>query len=298
MSVFPLFCRFVIGMSVCLFVFQTSLASAETILSGKVLATVMRAEPMPFNAIIDEIYVKPGDAVKRNMPLLRFHLQSEAERLLQKEITLGANTEDLRGKILELEREQARMQAQYNKSKQLVATGLGSRQALIRQGNEVQAIAERIVLLRKTIKKAEDTFARRLKELEKYYTVPLEDGMPLPDSPLILPSPLDGYVLSVEGVFPGTMVSAGASPVIVGPLDPMMIQVPVYEGEIKDIHVGDTSQVEIPSLNNKKFVAKVSEISWVSSDMSVAQPSYFTVKMMLPNPTLELKPGFKAVVRF
>ncbi|MCR5814748.1 MAG: efflux RND transporter periplasmic adaptor subunit [Desulfovibrio sp.] len=272
--------------------------AAETILTGKVLSTVMRTEPMPFHAIIDEICVKPGDAVKKGDPLLRFHLQSEAERVLQKEITRGSDTEDLRGKILELEREQARMEAQCKKSRQLVASGLGSRQALTRQENEVSAIIERIGLLRKTIKKAEDTFAARLKELEKFYQVPLTEGMILPESGLIIPSPIDGYVLSVASIFPGSLLPQGAEPVVVGPLDPMLIQVPVYEGELSDIAEGKTARVEIPSLGNKKFEAKVTEISWVSNDMNVDKPSYFTVKLMIPNPKFELKPGFKAVVRF
>ena len=272
--------------------------AAETILTGKILCTVMRSEPMPFHAIIDEICVKPGDAVKKGQALLRFHLQSEAERVLQKEITRGSDTEELRGKILELEREQARMEAQCKKNRQLVASGLGSRQALARLENEVSAIVERIGLLRKTIKKAEETFAARLKELEKFYRVPLTEGMVLPESGLIIPSPIDGYVLSVASIFPGSLLPQGAEPVVVGPLDPMLIQVPVYEGELSDIAEGKTVKVEIPSLGNKQFEAKVTEISWVSNDMNVDKPSYFTVKLMIPNPRFELKPGFKAVVRF
>ena len=272
--------------------------SAETILTGKVLATVMRAEPLPFNAIIDEVCVKPGDAVKKNQPLLRFHLQSEAERILQKEITLGSNTEELRGKILDLEREQGRLEALYNKNRHLVSSGLGSRQAVVRQEKELKSLAERASLLRKTIQKAQLTFAERLRELERYYNVPLTEGSILPSGSLILPSPLDGYVLSVQSIFPGSLLNQGATPIVVGPLDPMLIQVPVYEGELKDIREGAVAKVEIPSLGNKRFEAKVAEISWVSNDMNVAQPSYFTIKLMLPNPKLELKPGFKAVVRF
>ena len=291
--------HFLAGLLALAFLVLTSPAhAAETILTGKVLSTVMRTEPMPFHAIIDEICVKPGDAVKKGAPLLRFHLQSEAERVLQKEITRGSDTEDLRGKILELEREQARMEAQCKKNRQLVASGLGSRQALARQEKEVDAIIERIALLRKTIKKAEDTFAARLKELEKFYRVPLTEGMELPESSLIIPSPIDGYVLSVASIFPGSLLPQGAQPIVVGPLDPMLIQVPVYEGELSDISEGKTARVEIPSLGNKKFEAKVTEISWVSNDMNVDKPSYFTVKLMIPNPKFELKPGFKAVVRF
>ena len=32
--------------------------------------------------------------------------------------------------------------------------------------------------------------------------------------------------------------------------------------------------------------------------MDVAQPSYYTVELTVPNSRLELKPGFKALVRF
>ena len=56
--------------------------------------------------------------------------------------------------------------------------------------------------------------------------------------------------------------------------------------------------MEIPSLGNRKFTGTVNEISWVSNDMSVGSPSYYTVELTVPNPDLELKPGFKAVVRF
>ncbi|MBQ7608162.1 MAG: efflux RND transporter periplasmic adaptor subunit [Desulfovibrionaceae bacterium] len=272
--------------------------AAETILTGKVMTTVMRAEPLPFHAIIEKVCVRPGEAVKKGTPLLRFHLQSEAGRILQQEITRGSDTEELRGKILELEREQARLEALCKKNRHLVASGLGSRQALVRQESEVEAIKERIGLLRSIKRKAELTFSARLKELEKFYHVPLREGMILPDTDLILPSPIDGYVLSIGSIFPGSLVPQGAQPVQVGPLDPMMIQVPVYEGELGDVSEGKTAQVEIPSLGNKKFQAKVTEISWVSTDMNVDKPSYFTVKLMVPNPKFELKPGFKAVVRF
>ncbi|MBO4369490.1 MAG: hypothetical protein J5803_05270, partial [Desulfovibrio sp.] len=180
--------------------FPPALVSAEdneTILTGKVLSTVMRSEPMPFHAVVDEVCVKPGDPVRKGMPLLRFHLQGEAARMLQKELTRGSDTEELRSKILELEREQARLEAQCKKNRQLVSSGLGSRQALLRQENEVKALVERIGLLRKTIQKAEESFRGRLAELESYFGVPLKEGMLLPDTSLLLPAPIDGYVLSV-----------------------------------------------------------------------------------------------------
>ena len=72
----------------------------------------------------------------------------------------------------------------------------------------------------------------------------------------------------------------------------------VLRADNQGISEGENVNVEIPSLGNKVFPGKVNEISWVSNDMSVSNPSYYTVEITVPNPDLELKPGFKAVVRF
>jgi len=162
----------------------------------------------------------------------------------------------------------------------------------------VHSLQRRIELLRTTIQKSERNFSARLDELSGYFGTPLKEGEQLP-AELTLTSPIDGYVLSLDSTLnPGTLLAAGSAPIRVGRLDPVLIQVPVYEAEISGIKEGDAVEVEIPSLNNKKFSGKVNEISWVSTDMSVSNPSYYTVELTVPNPNLELKPGFKAVVRF
>lgn len=269
-----------------------------TIVTGKVMATVTRAPRLPFNAIVDKILVRPGDAIAENAPLMRYHLQDEAGRLLQQEVTQGAGTEDLKSQALTLERTLAETIAQRNKASQLSASGLGSRQALKRLEGDVKSLQTRLALMQDSIAKSERSFESRLKELEYHFGQPIAEGQHLPES-LVLRSPINGYVLSLEGgLNPGVELAEGSSPILVGQLDPVLIQVPVYEGELSSIKLGDTAEVDIPSLKNKKFTAKVSEISWVSTDMNVANPSYYTVELTVPNPGFELKPGFKAVVRF
>lgn len=275
-----------------------SIGAGATILTGKVVTTVTRAVPVPFNAVVDEVLVKPGEAIAKGAPLMRYHLQEEAERVLQREVTTGAATEDLRGQVLDLERKLAETSAQRNKARQLAASGLGSAQASSRLEDDVHSLKRRIELLRVTIQKSEQNFAARLEELSGYFGTPIKEGERLPAS-LTLTSPIDGYVLSLDATLnPGSLLAAGTTPVRVGRLDPVLIQVPVYEAEISGIKAGDSVEVEIPSLNNKKFNGTVNEISWVSNDMSVSNPSYYTVELTVPNPGLELKPGFKAVVRF
>lgn len=273
-------------------------AESTTILTGKVVTTVSRGVPMPFNAIVEKVLVKPGDPVEEGTPLMRYKLQEEAERALQRELTNGAGTESQRGQVLDLERELTNVTAERNKTKQLVASGLGSRQALARLEATVTSIKNRIELLRSTIRKVESNFQARLKEIEKYYGQPLHEGTALPET-LLLTSPIRGYVLAIAPELnPGQLIGAGAPAVQVGQLNPVLVQIPVYEAEINTIHVGDTAEIEIPSLDNRKFKGIVSEISWISNDMNVANPSYYNVEVTVPNPDLILKPGFKAIVRF
>ena len=277
---------------------QASADNVDSILTGKVVSTVTRPVPLPFNAVVEEMLVKPGEAVAAGAPLMRYRLQDEAERALQRELTNGAGTEQLKGQVLDFERELTNLTAERNKTRQLVSSGLGSRQALARQEENLKAIQSRIALLRSTISKTESNFASRLKELDSYFGQPVKEGEALPAS-LVLTSPINGYVLSVDAAAnPGQLLSAGSSPVFVGQLNPVLIQIPVYEAEINNIKVGDAAEVEIPSLGKRSFKGVVNEISWLSTDMSVANPSYYTVELTVPNPDLILKPGFKAVVRF
>lgn len=270
----------------------------STILTGKVVTTVTRSVPLPFNAIVDEVFVAPGNKVDEGAPLLRYHLQDEAERLLQKEVTLGAGTEEMRSQVLDLERKLAETQAQRNKTRQLVASKLGSAQALERLEGDVSSLQQRISLSRNTIKRNEATFAGRLKELSGYFGTTVTEGGALPYS-LTLKAPIAGYVLAVAAdLHPGTLMPMGSQPISVGQLDPMLIQVQVYEGELNRIKEGDVAMVQIPSLQDKEFSAKVSKIAWTSGDMNVANPSFYTVELTVPNPTLELRPGFKAIVHF
>ncbi len=277
---------------------EGSIGAGATILTGKVVTTVTRAIPVPFNAVVDDVLVKPGQAVDKGAPLMRYHLQEEAERVLQREVTTGAATEDLKGQVLDLERRLAETAAQRNKARQLAASGLGSAQASSRLEDDVHSLQRRIELLKVTIQKSEKNFSARLEELSGYFGTPIKEGERLPAS-LTLTSPIDGYVLSLDAtLYEGSLLAANSTPIRVGKLDPVLIQVPVYEAEVSGIKAGDSVEVEIPSLNGKKFVGKVNEISWVSSDMSVSNPSYYSVEITVPNPSLELKPGFKAVVRF
>ena len=296
-----IFCRLtgIIALA-CLLLTTTPAAAAEVSrATGKVVATVTRLAVMPFNGIVDEVLVHPGDRVKKGDPLLRYHLEIADERQLAQELSLGGNNDGIKSSMLQLQSSLAETIAQRNKARQLASSGLGSRQALSRLEQDVTSLQERIELLRVTMRKNDANFQRRLAEIQESFEEPLKPGSPLPPAHLVLTAPISGHVLSVEGVVSeGALLSRGAQVVMLGRLDPVVIQVPVYEGELSNIAVGDKAEVSIASLRDKTFAATVSEISWTASDMNVSNPSYYTVELSVPNPDFELKPGYKAVVRF
>lgn len=283
----------------CLLLAALPAAAAEVSrATGKVVATVTRLAVMPFNGIVDEVLVHPGDRVEKGAPLLRYHLEVADERQLAQELSLGGNNDGIRSNMLQLQSSLAETIAQRNKARQLAASGLGSRQALNRLEQDVTSLQQRIEILRATMQKNDANFERRLAEIQESFEEPLKPGKPLP-AQLVLCAPISGHVLSVEGIVSeGALLQRGAQVVMVGRLDPVIIQVPVYEGELSHIAVGDQAEVSIASLRDKVFAATVSEISWTASDMNVSNPSYYTVELRVPNPDFELKPGYKAVVRF
>ncbi len=269
-----------------------------TPLSGKVISPVTRAEHVPFAAIVKEVLVSPGQSVMKNQVLMTYELTEDARRILEKEITLGAATEDINGQIVTLQGQLAELIAARNKARQLAASGLGSNQALKRTEGDLASLEKRIALLEQTNKKREANFAQRLAELSKYFGTTIHAGDALPQT-LVLTSPMEGHVLSVDAsVQPGSQLEAGFAPIIVGKMNPMLIQVQVYEAEVDRMKVGDGVQVTIPSLHDSVFNGTVSKISWTSTNLDLTAPSYFTVELTVPNESLQLKPGFKAIVKF
>lgn len=276
---------------------HSAMAEETTILTGKVRAPVTRNPPVNFNGVVEEVLVAPGDRVVMDQPILRYSLQDDARRALQREVNTGANMEGPLAQIHDLERQLTNAEAQRNKARSLAASGLGSNQALGRLQGDVASIEARIELLKATVEKNTENFSMRLEELSYYFDTDIKEGMKLPKY-LYLKSPIEGYVIQIsQDLNPGGTFHAGATPISIAQMDPMLIQVPVYEAEVSALSVGDEAKVEIPSLG-RNYTATISEISWVSNAMDVSQASYFNVELTIPNPDLELKPGFKAVVRF
>ena len=272
-------------------------AAESTVLSGKLYCPVTRVITLPFTGIVDNIEATPGKQVTKDDVLLRYSLEEKAASALEKELTLGANTEGLQGQIVDLERHIVDMKSKIATSRQLVSSKLGSRSELQLQEESLDALNRRITLLRESRKKQEQVYKLRLSELEDSFKQPIKGNTPPPQ--LFVTSPMEGFVLSVaEIVQTGALIAAGTAIAEIGSMNPMQIRVQVFENEAVKLRKGDSAAVRVPSLQDREYAGKVLQIAWTPQALHADAPSFYNVLLEVPNGDLALKQGFKALVRF
>jgi multidrug efflux pump subunit AcrA (membrane-fusion protein) len=272
-------------------------AAESTVLSGKLYCPVTRIVTLPFTGIVGSIDVAPGQRVKKDDVLLHYSLEEKAANALEKELTLGAKTEELQGQIVDLERQVLEMKSNIATSRQLVSSKLGSRSTLQQQEETLDALNRRIRLLRESIKKQEQIYTLRLNELEDSFKQPIQGQRP--PQALFVTSPMAGFVLSVaENVQSGALIAAGTAIAEIGSMNPMQIRVQVFENEAVRLKEGESAIVRVPSLQDREYVGKIMQIAWTPQALQTDAPSFYNVQLEVPNDDLALKQGFKALVRF
>ena len=272
-------------------------AAESTVLSGKLYCPVTRVVALPFTGIVDGIDVAPGKHVKKDDILLRYSLEEKAANALEKELALGANTESLLGQIVDLERQVMETKSNIATSRQLVSSKLGSRSSLQQHEESLDALNRRIRLLRESVKKQEQIHKLRMIELEDSFNQPIQQNKP--PQQLFLTSPMDGFVLSVaESVQTGALIVSGTAIAEIGSMNPMQIRVQVFENEAVRLREGDNATVRVPSLQDREYTGKITQIAWTPQALQTDAPSFYNVQLEVPNNDLALKQGFKALVRF
>ena len=266
-------------------------------LNGKLYCPVTRVVNIPFTGYADRIDVVPGKHIKKDDVLLSYALEEKAAIALEKELTLGAQTEDLQGQVVNLERERVNVKSDISTTRHLVSSQLGSRSKLQQQEEMLDALNRRISLLRESIKKQEQSYKLRLVELEDLFNQPIQGHKP--PQKLFVTSPMEGFVLSVmDSVQSGALITAGAAIAEIGSMNPMQIRVQVFENEAVKLRVGDSATVRVPSLQDREYAGKIMQIAWTPQALHADTPSFYNVQLEVPNDDLALKQGFKAMVRF
>jgi len=199
--------------------------------------------------------------------------------------------------VVDLERQAADVQNSIATSRQLVSSKLGTRSTLQQQEETLDALNKRIRLLRESVKKRQQSYAFRLRDLETSFNRPIQGNKP--PQRLFVISPMEGFVLSMaENAQSGALLSAGTAVAEIGSMNPMQIRVQVFENEAVKLREGDIATVRVPSLLDREYSGKITQISWTPQELQTAAPSFYNIQLEVPNDDLALKQGFKALVRF
>jgi HlyD family secretion protein len=116
----------------------------------------------------------------------------------------------------------------------------------------------------------------------------------------ILTAPMDGVVLS-ENIEPGEYVAAGTPVVTIGRLDPLWLRVYIAESDLGRVKLGQAARVTTDTYPGRGYRGTVTFIAqdaeFTPKNVQTEQERVklvYRVKITLPNPEHELKPGMPA----
>jgi multidrug resistance efflux pump len=271
--------------------------SQEASHNGKLFCSVMRWQPLHFSGIVEELLVSPGVPVKAGDPLLRYRLREETARALQSELGAGARTQDLRLRLLEIEKELLELGEKHAAARRLTDARLGPEESTRRLAAGMDLLNRQKTLITELINEKEAAFRSRLAELETQLGTDLEKGKLL--KAFHLKAPVAGQVLMIDRQLRNGMAFTPlANAAAVGVMDPMLIRAQVYEGEIAGLRVGGKAQVAVPSLGNREFEAVIVHIDQTPQELVLDRPTYYGVELQLANPNSVLRQGFKCILTF
>ncbi|ADB38575.1 efflux RND transporter periplasmic adaptor subunit [Spirosoma linguale] len=104
-------------------------------------------------------------------------------------------------------------------------------------------------------------------------------------------SPISGIVAR-KGANPGEIIPQGQPLFQIADIQPIKVRVSVPESEVGQLRLGQSAQVTIPAINGT-YTGKISLIGAVADPASRA----YSVKIDLPNPKLQIRPGMIADAR-
>jgi multidrug efflux pump subunit AcrA (membrane-fusion protein) len=269
----------------------------ETTHNGKLFCPVMRWLPLNYPGVVEALLVSPGTQVQQGDVLLRYTLKQEAARELQNELSAGARTQDLRLRLLEIERELLELGDKHAASKRLSEANMGPEDKAKRLNAGMDLLNRQKLIITDLIHEKETAFRSRQTGLENQLGVSMDKGK----FPKVfhLKAPVAGQVLLVDRwMGSGMAFSPMHNAVAIGTTDPMLIRSMVYEGEIAGVRAGGKAKVIVPSLGNREFEATIVHIDQSPHDLSLDRPTYYGVEFKVPNPDSILRQGFKCIITF
>lgn len=220
---------------------------------------------------ITRLPVKEGDRVRKGQILVQIDPASYAAQVKQNKASLVLAKANL-----------AQSELVFKRNKELFDKGLLSQEAYEQVNTDYQLNLARVTQAEASLEQAQDTYAKTT-----------------------ITSPINGIIVQLnvevgEVVVTGTMNNAGSVIMTVADMSQMEVEAQVDESDVKDIRIGQPTEIEVDAIIGRTFKGEVSEvgnaaISSATSSSSNASVNY-TVKVRFTDKSDDLKSGMSANV--
>jgi HlyD family secretion protein len=236
----------------------------------------------------------------------RQQAEVEKARALLAELTAGYRPEEIgqaEAALVQARAELVRAESEWNRDRDMVAQDLisvreaeTSKAAFEVARGRVTEAGERLAMLRKGYRteQVEQASAQLKVAEESLAQARINLGYAL------LTAPMDGMVLS-ENIEPGEYVAAGTPVVTIGQLDPLWLRAYIAETDLGRVKLGQTARVTTDTYPGKEYRGTVTFIAqdaeFTPKNVQTEQERVklvYRIKITLPNPDHELKPGMPA----
>lgn len=273
--------------------------AAQTIMfKGKVFCSLTRSADLTHYAVITEVLVEAGQAVKAGQVLAKFTLTkpdiSRMQAMLS-QVGIHRLNLQLHRAVKELQDRDIKLAEAQRMVKQKLAP-----KATLDQAQAERDLSNgQVKLLQLELTEAKKALYNHQQEVAEW--TGRQD--PLGQLPKIcaITAPISGHVIWVNGslrpkaLMPPTSV-AGQSAFLVGVMNPMIVRAKVHEMEAMRLKVGDKAQVQVDSVPGRTFPATVSRLAWSPDTLDPVEASYYQVELAMPNDENILKNGLKCRV--
>lgn len=268
----------------------------DIILQGKLSCALKRNVPALFKGVVTKVNVTAGQLVKEGQVLAQYRLAPEVVLQTRKRLS-PPQIADLEVSLNDVQKNIASLAAREKETRELLQQNMASRQELKQIEQDMAILRERQVTLQERIRQERQFAKDDLQVLKQQMGKTVGPGN-VPEE-VALVAPIGGYVIAVHpDVREKAEINPGMVAFTIAMMDPMLMKVNVHEIEATKLKVGDTAELKVESLADRKFEAKLTRLSWTPVTPGLDQPSYYEVELTVTNSDMVLKDGLKGVVTF
>ena len=291
--------RLLLGCAVALWAFcQPAVAEdSEAGHTGKLFCPVEYSIALEYAGTIEEVLVAPGDKVRAGQALARYRLKDETVLEILTYLELQQAILNTQVEISKTEKEILSVKEEYEGARRLSAAQMGSAERLNRLKKTLDQL-QRQKTLRTQGMEIDKKALQAKRAIVKRKLGKAVEGSDVPEYGELI-SPLAGEVLFVSPLLrKGMILNSLPVAVTVGQTDPMEVRTRVFESDVPGLRIGGKAKVTVLSLDNRAYDGVITSIDRRPEDTAVDRPSYYGVRVEVPNADGKLRAGFKTTVDF